>query len=45
MRNRAPSAGAWLRSGWHVGVAYLLGFAAMVLVFGWHVHPHVRLPH
>jgi Na+/H+ antiporter NhaD/arsenite permease-like protein len=42
----AKSARAWLRSGWHVGVAYLLGFAVMLLVLGWHVHPHVRLqPH
>ncbi|MEQ1593197.1 MAG: citrate transporter [Thiobacillaceae bacterium] len=27
---------AWLREGWHVPVAYVLGFAAMYLLLGWH---------
>jgi Na+/H+ antiporter NhaD/arsenite permease-like protein len=26
----------WLREGWHVPVAYVLGFAAMYLLLGWH---------
>jgi Na+/H+ antiporter NhaD/arsenite permease-like protein len=26
----------WLREGWHVTVAYVLGFAAMYLLLGWH---------
>jgi Na+/H+ antiporter NhaD/arsenite permease-like protein len=30
------SVGAWLRAGWHVVVAYVLGFAALLLVLGWH---------
>ena len=27
---------AWLRGGWHVAVAYLIGFAALLLILGWH---------
>lgn len=27
---------AWLREGWHVPVSYVLGFAAMYLMLGWH---------
>lgn len=26
----------WLREGWHVPVAYVLGFAALYLLLGWH---------
>jgi Na+/H+ antiporter NhaD/arsenite permease-like protein len=26
----------WLREGWHVPVAYVLGFMAMYLLLGWH---------
>jgi Na+/H+ antiporter NhaD/arsenite permease-like protein len=33
---QARSAGAWLRGGWHVAVGYLLGFAVLLLVLGWH---------
>ena len=29
------SAAQWLRQGWHVALAYVLGFAAMVLLLGW----------
>ncbi len=35
----AKSAGAWLRSGWHVALAYLVGFLAMLMVLGWQVDP------
>ena len=31
----ARSAGAWLRAGWHVPVAYVIGFFVMLLVLGW----------
>jgi Na+/H+ antiporter NhaD/arsenite permease-like protein len=27
---------AWLREGWHVPVAYVLGFAVLYLMLGWH---------
>ena len=33
---QARSAGAWLRDGWHVAVAYLLGFGALLALLGWH---------
>jgi Na+/H+ antiporter NhaD/arsenite permease-like protein len=37
----ARSVGGWLRGGWHVAVAYVVGFAAVMLVMGWHPHaPH-----
>jgi Na+/H+ antiporter NhaD/arsenite permease-like protein len=37
----ARSVGAWVRGGWHVALAYVLGFATLILVMGWHPHvPH-----
>lgn len=39
MYPEAKSVGAWLKGGWHVAVAYVAGFAAMVLLIGWHPHP------
>jgi Na+/H+ antiporter NhaD/arsenite permease-like protein len=37
----ARSVGAWLRGGWHVVLAYVLGFAAVMLALGWQPHaPH-----
>ncbi len=35
----ARSARAWVTSGWHVAVAYVLGFAVLLLVLGWHADP------
>jgi Na+/H+ antiporter NhaD/arsenite permease-like protein len=35
----AKSVGTWLRSGWHVVLAYVAGFLAMLMVLGWHVDP------
>jgi hypothetical protein len=31
----AKSVFAWLRGGWHVAIAYVLGFALMLAVHGW----------
>jgi Na+/H+ antiporter NhaD/arsenite permease-like protein len=31
----ARSVGAWLRGGWHVPVAYVAGYLAMLLALGW----------
>ena len=31
----AKSTGRWLREGWHVAVAYVVGFAALLLILGW----------
>lgn len=37
----AKSVGAWLRHGWHVAVAYVVGFFVMLAVAGWQPHaPH-----
>ena len=37
----AKSVGAWLRHGWHVTVAYVVGFFVLLLVLGWHPNaPH-----
>jgi Na+/H+ antiporter NhaD/arsenite permease-like protein len=37
----ARSVGAWLRGGWHVALAYVAGFLAVILIMGWHPHaPH-----
>ena len=34
----ARAVGPWLRSGWHVAVAYVVGFLTLLLVLGWHPH-------
>ena len=34
---------SWIRHGWHVALAYVVGFAVMLAVLGWHPHePHKR---
>lgn len=35
----ARSVGAWLRGGWHVALGYVVGFALLLSVVGWHPHP------
>lgn len=35
----ARSVGAWLRHGWHVALAYVVGFAVFMLTMGWNPHP------
>ncbi|MBF0582716.1 MAG: citrate transporter [Magnetococcales bacterium] len=35
---QAKSAAAWLKGGWHVTLAYVLGFIAMMAVVGWQPH-------
>ena len=40
----ARSVGAWIRSGWHVAVAYVIGFFAMLLLLGWHPHEPYKAP-
>ena len=32
----AKSVGRWIKEGWHVTVAYILGFIAIMLIWGWH---------
>jgi Na+/H+ antiporter NhaD/arsenite permease-like protein len=37
----AKSVGAWLKAGWHVALAYVIGFFIMMALVGWHPHePH-----
>ncbi len=37
----ARSVGAWIKSGWHVAVAYVIGFFVMLMLLGWEPHdPH-----
>ncbi len=36
MYPEAKSAGRWLSYGWHVAVAYVVGFMLMLAVLGWH---------
>ena len=36
MYPQAKSVGLWLRHGWHVGVAYVIGFFVMLAVIGFH---------
>ncbi len=32
---------AWIKAGWHVILGYVVGFAIMLTIFGWHPHaPH-----
>ncbi|HTM32409.1 MAG TPA: hypothetical protein VL263_13955 [Vicinamibacterales bacterium] len=38
---QARSVGAWVKGGWHVTLAYLIGFGAMLAILGWNPH----LPH
>jgi len=40
----AKSVFAWLRGGWHVAIAYVLGFALMLAVHGWAPDAPHRVP-
>jgi len=35
----ARSVWAWLKAGWHIAVAYAVGFFVMLALLGWHPHP------
>ncbi len=32
----AKSVGRWVSQGWHVALAYVIGFSVMLLILGWH---------
>jgi Na+/H+ antiporter NhaD/arsenite permease-like protein len=34
----AKSTGRWLKHGWHVALAYVIGFAALLFTLGWQPH-------
>ncbi|HEX5508485.1 MAG TPA: citrate transporter [Pseudolabrys sp.] len=41
MYPEAKSVGLWLRHGWHIALAYVIGFAIMLGLLGWHPNaPH-----
>ena len=42
MYPEARSVGRWLKEGWHVAVAYVLGFFFMLAVLGWHPDPPLK---
>jgi Na+/H+ antiporter NhaD/arsenite permease-like protein len=43
MYPEAKSVGLWLRHGWHVAVAYVVGFFIMLAVLGWYADaPHKK---
>jgi Na+/H+ antiporter NhaD/arsenite permease-like protein len=48
MYPEAKSVGHWLRHGWHVAVAYVIGFFVMLAILGWNPDPphkkQVELP-
>ena len=39
MYPEAKNAGRWLLHGWHVTVAYVIGFFVLLYVLGWHPNP------
>ncbi len=39
MYPQAKSVGLWLKHGWHVAIAYVIGFLVMLAVVGWHPSP------
>lgn len=39
MYPEAKSVGAWLKGGWHVAVGYVVGYAVLMAVLGWHPQP------
>jgi Na+/H+ antiporter NhaD/arsenite permease-like protein len=45
MYPEAKSVGLWLRHGWHVALAYVIGFFVLFAVLGWHPNaPHKTKP-
>jgi Na+/H+ antiporter NhaD/arsenite permease-like protein len=43
MYPEAKSVGLWLRHGWHVALAYVVGFFVMLAILGWHPDaPHKK---
>jgi Na+/H+ antiporter NhaD/arsenite permease-like protein len=42
MYPEAKSVGRWMRHGWHVAIAYVVGFFVMLAILGWHPDPPHR---
>ncbi len=43
MYPQARSVGMWLRHGWHVAIAYVVGFVVMLALLGWHPDPNHKV--
>jgi Na+/H+ antiporter NhaD/arsenite permease-like protein len=39
---QAKNVGGWVTKGWHVTLAYVIGFAVMLLAAGWHPHAPIH---
>jgi Na+/H+ antiporter NhaD/arsenite permease-like protein len=44
MYPEAKSVGLWLKHGWHVVIAYIIGFFVLLSVLGWHPNPPHKSP-
>ena len=44
MYPEAKSVGLWLRHGWPIAIAYVVGFFVMLAVLGWHPDKELRKP-
>ncbi|MES2999048.1 MAG: citrate transporter, partial [Pseudomonadota bacterium] len=44
MYPEARSVGAWLKAGWHIAVAYVIGFFVLLALLGWHPDTPVARP-
>ena len=44
MYPEAKSVGLWLRHGWHIAVAYVIGFFFMLALIGWHPDAPLKCP-
>jgi Na+/H+ antiporter NhaD/arsenite permease-like protein len=42
MYPEAKSVGLWLRQGWTIALAYVIGFFVMLAIIGWHPDPPLR---
>jgi hypothetical protein len=42
MYPEAKSVGLWLRHGWYIAIAYVVGFFAMFAILGWRVDAPFR---
>jgi Na+/H+ antiporter NhaD/arsenite permease-like protein len=44
MYPQAKSVGEWVTKGWHITLAYIIGFFIMLYTVGWHPHaPHKEI--
>ena len=44
MYPQARSVGLWLKHGWHIALAYVIGFFVLYAVLGWHPNPPHKAP-